>query len=195
MSTRGEIVAFAKALSGLFSDPLRGITKKRHLVLAAESKSITPGLQYARLVICSHNSHRAWTRRSQVGFQPLQIDNARPLSRDEPVPVRKVVTCARQHTRMLRCRDPDLGSVAERLSEVMQHGVVRFRRSRSPHDLERTAAEEGREPFSGGIKRPLRARSDAVRARRIPNELLGRIQPSLPGNRKQRSRRVVVEIH
>ena len=79
MSTPADIFAFAEALSGLLSDPLRAITKKRHLLLAAERKNLTPGLQYARLVVRSHDGDRARAARAQVGFQPVQIDNARAL--------------------------------------------------------------------------------------------------------------------
>ena len=190
-----DILAFAEALSGLFSDPLRAITKKRHLVLPAERKNLTPGLQDARLVVRGHDCDGTRTACAQVGFQPVQIDNARAPSRDEPVPAGKVVTSARQHARMLCRGDPDLRFVSERLRQVMHHGVVRLRRAGGPDDLERTATEESSQLFSRGIQRILGARSDAVRTRRIPNKLLGRIQPRLPGSGQQRSRRVVIEIH
>ena len=45
MGTCADIVAFAKALSGFFSHPLRGITKERHLASPAQGKNITPWLQ------------------------------------------------------------------------------------------------------------------------------------------------------
>ena len=85
--------------------------------------------------------------------------------------------------------------MSERLRQVMQHGVVRLRGTRGPDDLERTAIQESSKLFSRGIQCILGARSDAVRTRRIPNKLLGRIQPRLPGSGQQRSRGVVIEIH
>ena len=73
------------------------------------------------------------------------------------MPAGKVVAGARQHARMLCRGNPDLSLITERLREVMQPRVVRFRRTRGPDDLERTAIQESSQLFSRGIQRNLGA--------------------------------------
>ena len=107
----------------------------------------------------------------------------------------KVVASARQHARMLCRGNPDLSLVAERLREVMQHHVVRFRRTRGPDDLERTAIQKCSQLFSRGIQGNLGALANAVRTSKDSQETARCIQPCLPGDGRQRSRGVVIEIH
>ena len=82
----------------------------------------------------------------------------------------KVVASAGQDAGVLGCGNPDLSLTAERLREVMQHGVVRLRCTRGPDDLKRTTTQKGSQLFSRCIERNFGALADAVRTRRISRE-------------------------
>jgi len=100
-----------------------------------------------------------------------------------------------QHTRMFNRRNPNLRIRRQRLREMMHHQIGRFRRARSPNNIQRPTPQKPRQLLPRIRQRLLRPRPQPMRARRIPHQPLTRLHPSLPRDRAQRRRGIVVEIN
>ena len=189
-----EELAFAQTAGGQFADPLSCVAEERHLPPRTNRQRFTPGLEHAGFVVGGHDRDQPRTRMSHLFRQPIQINDAFPRDGNQPMPFRKIMFRGRHHARVFDGRDPYFRLRRKCAREMMQHRVVGLRRSGSPDQVERVAAENVRNPLPHAGDSCVRAAADTMGTGGIADEFLSGVQPGLPRFRQHRCCCVVVEV-
>ncbi|MDB6064725.1 MAG: gcvH [Pedosphaera sp.] len=187
-------IALAQALRRKTAEPLRGIAEKRNVALTTELEDVVPRLQDASFIVRGHDCDQAGALLLQLLLQPIQVNHARTRNGDEAVALGEAACGGAQHTGMFDGGNPDLGGGIQRASGVVEHHVVGFSGAGSPDDVEGIAAQERGQSFAGFGQGAIGARTDAMRARGIAEELFAGVQPGVPRLGQKRRTGIVIEI-
>ena len=190
-----EIITFAQTFGGHFTEPLHGIGKERHLVLAADGQRLAPRLNHAGFVVGGHHGDKSRPHVRQFDREPVQVDHPGVGDGNEFDALAEILLRRFHDAGMFNGGNPHLGLRVQHLRQVVHRHVVGLGRAARPDDFVRQTAEEARELFARVNHGLAGRRAELVRAGRIAGDVLGGIQPGLARLADDRRGGIMVEIN